>query len=133
MSRFISYDKENDVLCADYTNVTLNDPILFDQIISELKDLADQLPQKVYLISCFQNTKIAPEIQENWGHYTQEIMKYVKGIVRYEANNFLVNIAIRTNTILSHHQGNHSHIYPSKEAALQAVRQLEQEAADKVL
>jgi hypothetical protein len=130
MANYVSYDKENNILFADYTNQTLTTAI-FDQILREVRTLVAQLPQKVYFLACLKNTKTAPELQMVWGQYSVEMMQYVKGIVRYEANDTVTNIAIRSSTVRYHVQGINSHIYPSREAALAAIRQMEQDEKEK--
>jgi hypothetical protein len=125
MIKYVSYDQKNNVLFADYTNQTLS-PEIFDQIMSEVRTLAAQLPQKLYFLACLKNTKTTPELQMVWGQYSVQMLQYVKGIVRYEATDTATNIAIRSGTVRYHVQGINSHIYPSREAALAAIRQMEQ-------
>ena len=126
MSEWVIYDKENNVLFADYTNKTLTIPII-EQVVAEIKDLSQQISQRVYLLSCFQNTKLTPDLQEAWGKYVQQILESTKGIIRYSANELLTNVTIRSSTVIYHTQGNNSYLYPTKESALQAIRQLEHE------
>ena len=124
MPQYVSYDKADNVLFVDFTNMTITSDI-FEQGINEVITLAKQLPEKVYLLVCLQNAKITHDVQEDWGKYTQETLPHVLGIVRYAANDVMTNIAIRTGTVRYHTQGNNSHIYPSRQAALEAIRQLE--------
>jgi hypothetical protein len=55
MAKYVSYDQKDNVLFADYTNQTLS-PEVFDQILSEVRTLVAQLPQKVYFLACLKNT-----------------------------------------------------------------------------
>ena len=126
MSQYVLYDEANNVLFADYTNMTVSKRV-FDQVFLDVKELTAKLPKKIYLLTCFQNTKVDPDVQNEWGRYTQEFMEYVSGIVRYAATDVLTNITIRSNAVRYHTQGSNSYIYPTKQAALQAIRKLEQE------
>ena len=123
--QIVFYDKENNVIFMDFTNLTITTDIM-DQSALEVVKLAEHLlPQKVYLLACFQNSKIAPELQDTWGTYTQRSLEYVKGVIRYQASDLVTNVTLRSNTVRYHTQGNNSFIYPSREAALEAIRQLE--------
>ena len=125
MAQYVTYDKSNNILFVDYSNQTITTD-LFDQVVAETGELAAQLTQRVYFLACMKNTKVSPEVQAIWGKYTQQILQYVKGVVRYEATDVVTNVTIRSNTVRYHVQGNNSHIYPTREAALAAIRQMEQ-------
>lgn len=125
MTQYVTYDKTNNVLFADYTNLTIT-PQIFDHVVEETRQLSAKLPQKVYFLACLNNSKITPELQAIWGEYTQKMLQYVRGVIRYEANDVITNITIRSNTVRYRTQGHNSHIYPSKEEAIAAIRQMEQ-------
>ena len=124
MAQYVTYDKNNNVLFTDFSNLILTANII-EHSIAEIKAASEKLPRKVYLLTCFQDTKVSTEVQENWGKSVQEILQYVKGLVRYGANDLLINVTIRSSTVLYHTQGNNSYLYPTREAALEAIRQLE--------
>lgn len=125
MARHVSYDKINNILFADYTNLTITKE-LFDEVMEEAREMAAQLPEKVYLLVCLQNSKVAPELQGIWGKYTQEALQYLKGIVRYQATDVITNITIRSSTVRYRVQGINSYIYPNRQTALEAIRYSEQ-------
>lgn len=124
MKKYVTYDKANNILFAYYTNLTLT-PQLFDQVITETSQWAAKLPKKVFFLACLQNTKVNAELQQVWGSYTLQLLEYVKGVVRYDANYMMTNVTIRINTVRYHTQGINSHIYPSSEVALEAIWKLE--------
>ena len=130
MAQYVTYDQENNVLFADYTDLTLRGPIV-EEVIAEVKELSATLVEKVYLLSCFQNTKVIPnepgKLQEEWGNYVQRLLEYVKGVVRYAPTDFVINVTIRTSTVAFHQQDTHSYLFPTKEAALEAIRGLQQD------
>ena len=125
MSKYVSYDKEDNVIFVDYSNITITAETLHEAEVEIIRLAKQILPQRVYLLTCFQNAKIAPEVQNNWGTYSQKALEYVKGVVRYAATDLVTNITLRSNTVRYNIQGNNSFIYPGKEAALEAIRHLE--------
>ena len=126
MFRSLSYDKENNVLFADYSNLTVSTGY-FNQLMAELPVITAELPEKVYLLVCLHNTKIALDLHDQWGKYTQEALQYVRGVVRYEANDLRTSVTIRSNTVKYGIQGNNSYIYPNRASALAAIKELEKE------
>ena len=121
----VSYDKENNVIFMDFTNLNITLDIM-KKTEADAISIANKLLDKVYILACFQNAKIAPELQNTWGNYAQRALENgFKGVIRYEANDLLTNITLRSNAVVYRTQGSNSYIYPSKEAALQAIRDME--------
>jgi hypothetical protein len=124
----VIYDEQANVIFVDHTNMYLTQQ-LFTQVVAEVRELASGLASPVYMLVCLANTTVAPDLAQAWGNYTQQLLPYVLGVVRYQVNDMLTNLSIRFSTIQQHLQGVNSHIYPDREAALAAIRQLEAEAA----
>jgi hypothetical protein len=126
--QYVSYDEKDHVLFADYTNMHITSEI-FSQVIEEIQLLATRLDKPVCFLACLANTTVAPELTQDWGKYTKQALQYVLGVIRYQANNVMTNVTIRTNTVRDHLQGVQSHIYPDRTTALAAIRQIELAAA----
>lgn len=113
---------------VDHTGMTLTGEVL-TEFKEQYIETASQLPHKVYAISCWKDAKIPSDVGDFYAETLVEILKHVRGIVRYEATDFLTNVTIRTQTVRHRLQHSKSNIYPSKEAAIEAVRKLEEEVA----
>jgi hypothetical protein len=124
MGKYMHYDPEQHVIMVDHTDQILTREVMAE-VLQEYKETCAGLPQKVYVVVCWKNTKLSPDLGDYYATIVEEVLKYVKGIVRYEANDFLTTITIRAQTIRHNLQHSQSNIYPSKEAALEAVRKLE--------
>ena len=123
----VSYDKENNVIFMDFSNLLITADIMTETEAGVI-EIAERLSDKVYLLACFQNTKIASELQSTWGSYAQRALERgFKGVIRYAVSDMVTNVTLRSNTIRYHLQGSNSHIYPTREAALQALRDIEKE------
>ena len=120
----IYYDTTERVLLIDFTGVTLTSELL-EQILHRIIDITKNLPHKVYALTCWKDAILPPEVSEQYGLTTAELLKYVRGIVRYESNIMLTNVTIRANTVRLHLQGSRSNLFSSKEEALAAIRELE--------
>lgn len=130
MGKYANFDEGNNVIWADFSGLVVNREN-FDAIIAETIGIAKELPFKVYAISYWHNTYMGPEMAEYFGEQCQILLQHLKGLVRYGVANPITNITIRSSTLMSHLQGNNSHIYATKEEALAAVRQREKQNTQK--
>ncbi len=119
----IVYDPQLEVIFIDYSGITLTKAML-EQVLEEVKEITDTLPQKVFVASCLQDTKFDIDLDEDFGRLTAELLTHVRGVIRYGVTNTFTNITIRTNTVKKRLQGIQSHIYPTREAALEAIYKL---------
>ena len=117
------YDQIEQVVWIDLSNLRLSQSAL-DELVAGLSKLAQSLPQKVYALVCWKDTLIPPQASEYYGLKSTELLQYFKGLIRYEATNPFTNITIRSQAVLTHTQGSKANFYPSKQAALEAVRAL---------
>ena len=122
--QYATYDERDNVIFVDYTNLHLTHEI-FTQVLAEVRELASKLASPVYMLACLANTTVAPDLAQAWGKYTQQLLPFVLGVVRYQVNDMLTNLSIRSSTIHQHLQGINSHIYADRAAALVIIRQLE--------
>ncbi len=122
----IYYDKKEDIICIDYAPGTVMTQSLLEEVMAQVAELAGQLPHPVFSLSSLRDVSIAPELQPNFASFTARLLQHVRGVIRYDANQMLTNITIRTSTVLGKQQKKVSHIYPSRESALEAIRQLRQ-------
>ncbi len=121
----IVYDAQLEIIFIDYSGFTLTQAIMA-QVLTEVIALSATLPRKVYVASCLKDTKFDPALNEEWGMLTTELLRYVRGVIRYGVSNAYAHITIRTSTVKNRLQGIQSHIYPTREEAIRAIRQLEQ-------
>jgi hypothetical protein len=122
MGRWSHYDAEENIVYTDITGVE-NSIHSVDVVIDEAIDLVKDLPEKPYLIVCWKDVTMDPDVAEYYGKRTAHLIQtYLKGIARYSATDISTRIHLRTETIKHQTQGSRSHIYDSKEEALEAVR-----------
>jgi hypothetical protein len=127
MGIYSDYDPKEKVIFshgAESEGASQNTVDYFDEVI----DIAKSLPQKVYLVVCWKGTKLTPEAIQHYNSRLPELLKYIRGIVRYEADDPVARIVIRSGTVVNNYQKAAAHIYKTKEEALAAVRRLEQGA-----
>ncbi len=120
----IYYEKIEDVIFIDYLPGTILTQTFLDDVINRVGVIAGQLPHKVFSISNLRDVKISPDLQPIFAEYTAKLLKHVRGVIRYDANQLLTNVTIRTTTVTGNQQNMDSHLYPSRESAVAAVRLL---------
>jgi hypothetical protein len=128
MNRYARYDATENHIFVDLSNMTVNYEVLsrsFDEVVA----IAKSLPDKVYVLACWNNTELDTGILEIYGDSTESLFQYVRGIVRYGRLNSVTSVTIRAQTVKRKLQGLRSHIYPTKEEALQKIRLLENETS----
>lgn len=119
----IVYDPQLEVIFIDYSGITLTKAML-EQVLEEVKKITNTLPKKVFVASCLQDTKFDLDLDEDFGQLTAELLRCVRGVIRYGVTDAFTNIKIRTSTVKKRLQGTQSHIYPTREAALEAIYKL---------
>jgi hypothetical protein len=122
----VYYDKQNDVICIDYgANIILTEAI-FAHVIEDVAKLSPTLSHKVFAVANLNGSTIDADLQQNYEKYYSGTLQHVRGVVRYNVTNLLTSVTIRSTTVTKRLQGSQSHIYRTKEAAIAAVRRLEQ-------
>lgn len=121
----VNYDQSEQVIFLDYTDVTMSKAVL-EQVLAEVTRITSGLPEKPFIISCLQNAKIDPNESEEYGKLTVQLFDLVQGVIRYGVNDMFTNVTIRSTTVRNRLQHIQSHIYGTREEALQAVHEIRQ-------
>lgn len=121
MGQYSRYDAKENVIFTDLSGL-VSGPEVVDSVIDEVIAIAGSLREKVFVVVSWQDAKMEPSLAEHYGQRVQELLNYVRGIVRYAATDIHTRIAIRTQTVKHNFQSSRSHIYSSKEEALSAIR-----------
>jgi hypothetical protein len=122
MGKWSNYDVEENIVYTDITGVE-NSMQSVDNVIDEVIGLVRDLPEKPYLIVCWRDVSMDPDVADYYGKRTADLIRnYLKGVARYAATDIATRIHLRTETIKHHTQGSRSHIYNTKEEALEAIR-----------
>jgi hypothetical protein len=122
----VHYDDQNRVIFIEYAAKIILTEEVFSAAIKDIAKISQTLSNKVWLLSNMNGASVDPKLQQNYEKYYTTTLLHVRGILRYNVTNLLTQVTIRSATVTSHLQQNKSHIYPNKEAALQAVRLMEQ-------
>lgn len=120
MPKYCEYDKENKLIVWTIKNVP---PTAegFTEAYSEIIKLAQSLPEKVFLFVDWKDATIPPLTQAFFRPHVAEVLKHVRGIVRYNLINVEIRVQLRKDAINSSLEDARMYIYPSKEAALEAI------------
>lgn len=122
MGKYSYYDEKEDVIFTDITGIASVRSSV-DTVIDEVIAIARSLPKRVFIVVCWQDVKMDAVTAQYYGERVADLLKnYVRGIVRYGANDVQTRINIRTETVRHHTQGSRSYLYPTKEEALAALR-----------
>ena len=127
MGKYSDYDPKENVIFSHAATRELSVESTneyFDETIA----LARSLPQKVFLVVCWKDIKLTPEVAKQYSARLPELIKHVRGIVRYQAEDPLTRIVVRAETVIHNFQKAQAHIYATREEALAAVRRLERES-----
>jgi hypothetical protein len=122
----VYYDEENRVICIDYVAGIILTEAIFSQVIAEIEKISQTLPHKVFVIANVNGATVDAGLQRNYEKYYSATLQFARGILRYNVTNLLTQVTIRAATVTNHLQRNQSHIYPTKAAAVEAVRLMEQ-------
>ncbi len=131
MGKYSHYDETENVIFCDPTEIPPTEQAVdevFDEVIEIAKGL---LPRKVFLVVCYKDVKMNTSLSEYYGQKVAQVHQYLRGAVRYAADDVVTRIALRSITVKYNLQKSQAHIYASKEEALEAVRKLEQASEQK--
>jgi hypothetical protein len=121
MGKYSYFDFEENVVFVDIAGLSPN-PSQWDEIMTDIHATLDRVKQTVYIVSCWRNVEIDLSSAQYYGECTKELLKRVRGIVRYDATEPLTRIYLIGEAIKHEMQGSRSHIYATKEEALKAIK-----------
>jgi hypothetical protein len=127
MGKYSNYDPKEGVIFTDLTGLKSSRE-LTDEIVDEAIAIARNLPKKPWIVVCWKDVQMDQANAEHYGMRVKELMKYIRGVVRYEANEIHTRLFIRSQTVKHHLQGARTNIYPTRADALAAIRNGEVEA-----
>src|SRR5689334_20305272 len=97
--RFSHYDPGEDVIWADLTGVDVHTMEILDQVFDEVIAIAKARPGR-YVISCWLDVRLAdPQIVSHYGRRSVELLKFARGVLRYQVTDPLTRSALRTESI----------------------------------
>jgi hypothetical protein len=120
MLKHCEYDQENKVIVWTITR-TPSTAEGFTEAYAEIIKLAQSLPEKVFLFVDWKDAVIPPLRQAFFRPFVVEVLKHVRGIVRYNMANLEIRMQMRKDTINATLEDTRMYIYPSKEIALEAI------------
>ena len=125
MGKYTYYDPEENVIFCDPTGLSASKENI-DLISDEVEEVARSiLPRKVFMVVCYKEIKMTPELVAYYGERMAATQKHLRGVVRYAMEDIVTRIALRSETVKYGLQKGQAHIYSSKEEALAAVWQME--------
>jgi hypothetical protein len=123
------YDPELRVIVTDASNLqhaTMKD---IDALFDELVRLAKSLPSKVYVLAHWKNAGFFDSsVADHYGNRTADLLKHVRGVVRYAANDPITRAMVRSQMMKHLAEGTRSNFFETREEALDAVRVLERQS-----
>jgi hypothetical protein len=129
MSKYSRFDPKENVIATDVTGVSGTRESI-DEIFDELTAVAKSLRRKVWVVACWKQVTFDEEgAAEYYGKRTAELLHWVKGVMRYGADDPLTRSYIRTQTLKHRAEGTRSNLFETRREALAAVRAAE--AAEK--
>ncbi len=130
MGKYAYYDPEEEVIFCDPTGLSASKENI-DLIAAEVEGVARSiLPKKVFMVVCYKEVKMSPELAEYYGERMTTTQKMLNGSVRFAMEDVVTRIALRSEIVKHGLQKGQAHIYASKEEALAAVRKMEQEGKE---
>jgi hypothetical protein len=121
MGKYSYYDASEEVVFVNLSGLKPTRD-LWDEIMSDIHATLDGVEQKVYLVSCWREVQMDLSSAQYYGECVKELLKRVRGIVRYEATEPLTRIYLISEAIKHEMQGSRSHIYNTKSEALKAIQ-----------
>jgi hypothetical protein len=121
MGKYSYYDAKEGVIFTDLTGLTSNRRTV-DEVVDELLAVIRSVPKKVYLVACWKDVALDKDTAEYYGQRATEVAKQILGTVRYDTTDVVTRIALRAETVKHSLQRGKANIFPSKEAALEAIR-----------
>lgn len=125
MRRYSHYDEPRGVIHTDASGLTQATRVEIDALFDELVALADSLPAPVWVVACWRDASFVDfATAEHYGERTAELLKHVKGVVRYAANDPLTRSVVRAQMLKHREAGTRANFYETFEEALAATREL---------
>lgn len=121
MGKYSNYDTKEGIIFTDLTGVKATHEII-DEVIEELLALTRPLPTKPWVVVCWKDVQMDQANAEHYGVRVKELMPFLRGVVRYKANDIHTRLFIRSQTVKHRLQGSRTNLYPTKAAALAAIR-----------
>jgi hypothetical protein len=123
MGKYSQFDPGENVIFTDATNAAHASRATIDEIFDELIAIARARPEPVYVVACWKNAGFADRaVAEYYGQRTAELLKHVRGVVRYGADDPITRSFIRTESMKHRDEGVRSNLFETRADALAAVR-----------
>ncbi len=119
MGKYSYYDQNEDVIFVDASGL-VSEIALIDEVFDEAIALAKALPHKVYWVVNWKEIKFDSASIEHYTKRLADLLEVTRGIVRYGATNTTARVVVRTASLMHNIPSN---LHPSKEAALEAIRE----------
>jgi hypothetical protein len=120
MEKCCYYDKVEKVIFLNLACYLKKDSNLAKQ---ELISVVTSVPEKVYLLADWSGVKYKGRGEETYSNSVAELLKHVKGIVRYGLDDTYLRLKIRAENLKNDFQGSQPNIFATKEEALAAIRE----------
>lgn len=128
MGKYSHYDATENVILTDVTGIAAATRAVIDDIFDELNAIARSLREPVYVVACWKQVTFRdPAVAEYYGQRTGDLLKYVRGVVRYGADDPITRSYIRAQAMKHRAEGTRSNLFDSRAEALAAVRAMEAE------
>jgi hypothetical protein len=121
MSKYCSYDAENNFILWELKNTPYTAEA-HAQAYLELIEVAKSLPKKPYILVDWTDFTPFGLNQDFYRPYVSELVKHIRGLVRCNVVRPDIRIALRKDAINSSLEDTRFFFYPSREAALEAIR-----------
>lgn len=128
MGKYSHYDDVERVIFTDASTLSHATRQMVDELFDELEGIARALPTRPYVVACWRNAGFADtSVAEHYGDRTARLLKFVRGVVRYAANDPITRAIVRTEMMKHQREGTRSNFVATREDALAVVRELEAE------
>ncbi len=126
--KYSYYDPIERVIFTDASALSHATKKQIDDLFDELEAVARSAPRRVYVIACWRNASFADtQTAEYYGKRTAGLLKLVRGVVRYAADDPITRAMVRTEMMKHRDEGTRSNFVATREEALALVRELEAE------
>lgn len=124
----IEYDAERNIVFT-VDNWDIKNKTDVDDFYAEHVKRFEQIGKKFYMISNIDNLTIHSSVLEYYGETARgTIGHYILGFARWGSND-LARMSIRTSSMKAHLE---SHIYQTRDEAIQYIEELKKNAADEI-
>src|SRR6478672_2709794 len=98
MGKYSNYDPKEGIVFTDLSGLKAS-PEITDEVIDELLALVRPLPTKPWVAVCWKDVQMDQANAEYYGVRVKELIPFLRGIVRYEANEIHTRLFIRSQTV----------------------------------